>query len=93
MQQPVVPAMQPGHQPVATIGVLPIFAVPTPTTLVIREKVLSLSGDDFAYVCAAYSGSVSVVLMHACTCGWYQRQGQQWSRGLQSRWQVSQLAR
>ena len=52
MQQPV-PAMQPQHQPVASIGVLPVFAVPTPTTLVIKEKVLSLSGDDFA--CAALS--------------------------------------
>ena len=44
------------HQPVAhqqaapAIGVLAEFAVPTPTTLVIKEKAFTFSGDDFAWV-------------------------------------------
>lgn len=43
-----VPAMQPSHQPIKTIGVLPVFAVANPTTLIIREKMLSFTGDDFS---------------------------------------------
>lgn len=37
------------HQPAApAIGVLAEFAVPAPTTLVIKEKAFTFSGDDFA---------------------------------------------